>query len=230
MLKNVSRVRIYCFASHKWKAILVSINHAFWKAIPQQFTSYSTHAIRFRCSNKTETEQKKTNSDKRYGLSAIRLLFFSVLLESQSIWRQPYSPFSLKSEIFLCTIVVEMSYKLFIDSDDEVDSCNLSSDTVEYRQPCSQARVLQRRLQSAWGGNRRSNSFSMSKTTNPPIRFPSSESNSLPSSPDRLKSVVNQFSFVKFRNSVVNPSESAERLNEHFFEKRKPIKVQMVNR
>lgn len=59
MLKNVSRVRIYCFASHKWRAILVSINHAFWKAISQQFTSYSTHAIRFRCSNKTETEQKK---------------------------------------------------------------------------------------------------------------------------------------------------------------------------
>lgn len=123
-----------------------------------------------------------------------------------------------------------MSYKLFIDSDDEVDSSNLSSDTVEYRQPCSQARVLQRRLQSAWGGNRRSNSFSMSKTNNPPIRLTSSESNSLPSSPDRLNSVVNQFSFVKFRNSVVNPSESEERLNEYFFEKRKPVKVQMVNR
>lgn len=123
-----------------------------------------------------------------------------------------------------------MSYNLFIDSDDDVAASNASSsDTVEYGQPCSQVRVLQRRLQSAWGGNRRSNSFSMSKQNNPHPRF-SLESNSLPSSPDRLKSIVSQFSFAKIRNSALNISESEERLNDYFFEPKQPVLVAKMNR
>lgn len=123
-----------------------------------------------------------------------------------------------------------MSYNLFIDSDDDVDTSNVAvSNAVEYRQPCSQVRVLQRRLQSAWGGNRRSNSFTMAKQMSVPPRF-SHESNSLPSSPDRLKSIVNQFSFVKNRNSALNSGDSEERLNDYFFESKKPAKVAAVNR
>lgn len=122
-----------------------------------------------------------------------------------------------------------MSYNLFIDSDDDVDATNTLSDTVEYRQPCSHVRVLQRRLQSAWGGNRRSNSFTMAKQICPPKRF-APESNSLPSSPDRLKSIVNQFSFGKNRRSALHPSESEEQLNNYFFESRKPVKAAAVNR
>lgn len=119
-----------------------------------------------------------------------------------------------------------MSYNLFIDSDDDVGSSNGLSDTVEYRQPCSQVRVLQRRLQSAWGGNRRSNSFSVAKQITPLTH----ESNSLPSSPVR-KSIVNQFSFAKIWNSAQKSGDSQERLNEYFFESGKPSKmVATVNR
>lgn len=155
--------------------------------------------------------------------------FCSGLLKSQSLRWQRESSFSLNfkvNELLVCNCRPKMSYNLFIDSDDDVTSAShaLLSDTVEYRQPCSQVRVLQRRLQSAWGGNRRSNSFSMSKQNNPQPRF-SIESNSLPSSPDRLKSIASQFSFAKIRNSALNKSESEERLNGYFFEPKQPAKV-----